>query len=97
MGYRIEYDNRVGKYEIHRMRPRTFPWLLLLSVLLFALLTFGFWEEGAAVLSEALIPGDEEITQRAWSLLTDDLKSGAELREALTVFCREVIHGADPG
>ena len=97
MGYRIEYDNRVGKYEIHSTRPQAFPWLLLLSLLMFALMTFCFWEEGAAVLSEALIPGDEEITQRAWSSLTDDLKSGAELREAVTVFCREVIHGADPG
>ena len=41
-----------------------------------------------------LIPGDPTVTKEAAALMVDELKVGASLRDAITVFCKEILHGA---
>lgn len=96
MGYRIEYDGRAGKYEIRSRSPWRFPLLLSCAVGLFLLATFPFWEEGAEYIREALVPGENEVTTAALKNLTARLRQGDSLRDAVTAFCQDVIHGVLP-
>ena len=91
MSYRIDYDSRAGKYEV-RKDLDLFPWILA-ALGIFLMLTFCFWPEGAAELKEFLIPGKDAVTVQAFSAMTDDLRSGASILEALEAFCNSVIHG----
>lgn len=92
MSYRIEYDSRAGKYEV-RKDMDLFP-LVLASFGLFLLLTFCLWPTGAAELKAFLIPGEDAVTVAAFSAMTDDLRSGASIMDAVEAFCRSVIHGS---
>lgn len=40
-----------------------------------------------------LIPGEDAVTVQAFQNMTDDLRSGATLGDAVEAFCRFVIHG----
>jgi hypothetical protein len=91
MSYRIEYDCGAGKYEV-REEADIFPWILA-AFGIFLLLTFCFWTEGASVLKEILIPGEDMVTIQAFSAMTDDLRSGATILDAVESFCKAVIHG----
>lgn len=95
MAYRIEYDTKVGKYEIRQNPPTGFPVLLAAVLVLFLAVTFLFWEDGAAVLKDVLIPGDDAVTILALQTMTEELKSGVPVRDALAAFCSDVIHGAE--
>lgn len=90
MGYRIEYDGRAGKYEV-KPEGKGFAKILLFFVILFAALTL--WPNGAQKLRSFLIPGDDTVTVQAFRNMTDDLRSGAAVGEAVEAFCRYVIHG----
>lgn len=92
MGYRIEYDRGNGKYEVKKERPHHFV-LLLGGFCLFFLLALNFWPEGAAALRSALIPGEDAVTVQAFQIMTDDLRSGASVYDAVEAFCRFVIYG----
>ena len=91
MSYRIEYDGREGKYEVRRER-NILPILVLFAAafLFVALCTQPQWVEK---LRNLLIPGEDGVTIQAFHNMTDDLRSGASVGEALEVFCRFVIHG----
>lgn len=93
MGYRIEYDGRIDKYEVTKDHSWRFPMLTFGAFILFAVLTYHFWPEGSAQLRALLIPGDDAVTVQAFHNMTDDLRSGASVTEALYAFCRYVIHG----
>lgn len=94
MGYRIEYDGQIGKYEVRRDTPKRFPILITGALAGFLLFTYLFWPEGQAKLQSFLIPGDDVLTVQAFHNMTSDLRSGADLSEAVYTFCRYVIHGA---
>lgn len=96
LGYRIEYDGREGKYEIRRYNPYRLPVLLCVAVCLFLLLTFCFWQEGADYIKEAMIPGENAVTVAAFENLTQRLRQGETLQDAVTAFCIDVIHGSAP-
>ena len=91
MGYRIEYDGQAGKYQVHEERKR-FPVLFLFTTGLI-LATMFFWPQGVQELRSMLIPGDDALTLQAFQTMTDDLRSGATVGEAVEAFCRFVIHG----
>lgn len=92
MGYIIEYDSFEKRYEVRRTYPFRFGLLLAAAVALFLFLSFQFWPKGSAFLRAALIPGEEAVTVQAFENLTQDLKAGAPMAEALEAFCVEVIH-----
>ena len=41
-----------------------------------------------------LLPGDPRITAAALETLRENLTAGETLSDAVTAFCREIIHGA---
>lgn len=90
MGYRIEYDGRAGKYEV-KPEGKGLPKVLLCGVILIAALIL--WPQGVQKLKSFLIPGEDALTVQAFHNMTDDLRSGATVGEAVEAFCRYVIHG----
>lgn len=87
MSYRIEYDGRAGKYEV---KPEGRRGAVLLAVLGAALaLAVCFSPE----VRTWLIPGEDAVTVQAFHIMTDDLRSGATISDAVEAFCRFVIHG----
>ena len=95
MGYRIEYDGSSGKYEVKKEKPLGLAAMTLLCFGVFLLLTGLFWPEGREVLGEYLIPGDNQVTLHAARNMGNDLRSGAQLGDALEAFCREVIQSGN--
>lgn len=93
MSYRIEYDGRIDKYEVVPEYRSRLPYFLAAFFCLFLLLTVVFWQEGWEQLKSILIPGEDEITVQAFLNMTDDLRSGAGMRDSIYTFCRSVIHG----
>lgn len=94
MGYRIDYQpiKKVRGLEKRSCRRTA---LTFLSLLLFFLLTWGFWPEGRALLQEALIPGDNAVTVTALENLSNELSAGTELSQALEIFCMDILEGAE--
>jgi hypothetical protein len=90
MSYRIEYDSGAGKYEVVENQS-LFPIFLVAAVVF--LLAISLWPEGRTTFFSWLIPGDDTVTVQAFSSMTDDLRCGAGLWEAVEGFCRAVIHG----
>lgn len=90
MGYRIEYDGRAGKYEV-KPEGKVLPKFLLCAGILAAALCL--WPQEANKLRSFLIPGEDAVTVQAFQNMTDDLRSGATVGEAVEAFCRYVIHG----
>lgn len=91
MGYRIVYDGQAKKYEVHSER-NVFSVFVFIGAALLATALF-FWPQGLEMLRSGLIPGEDAVTVQAFHNMTDDLRSGATVGEAVEVFCRFVIHG----
>jgi hypothetical protein len=90
MSYRIEYDSNVGKYEVRKVHPGRLP-LIVGCVMMAALVMFPRSRETVRAL---LIPGEDAVTVAAVEIMTNDLKSGAGLYDAVFDFCSMVIHGS---
>ena len=41
-----------------------------------------------------LIPGDATVTKYAATQMIENFRSGESVKEAVTVFCKEILHGA---
>ena len=50
---------------------------------------------GPEDLQNYLIPGDPNVTRLAFAQLTEDIRQGDKIGEALTAFCREIIENAE--
>ncbi len=90
MSYRIEYDSKVNKYEVKPEKNYLMP-IMVFSAMILVL--FFFQSDRADAVCSFLIPGEDAVTVQAFSAMTNDLRSGAELWDAVEVFCRAVIHG----
>lgn len=49
---------------------------------------------GLTWVRDVLLPGDPEVTATALENMTDGLRSGESLLDAVTAFCREIIANA---
>lgn len=94
MGYRIEYDGRIDKYEVVKKGSHGLFMLSIGAVGLFLIGTLCFWPQGAAVIRDFLIPGENAVTAAAFTAMRNDLRCGANLRDAVYTFCHAVIYGA---
>ena len=63
---------------------------ILLIVFLVTLRVTGY----GSVIWQSILPGDPEITANAFQNMTDALKCGNGLPQAITTFCETVIEGA---
>ena len=66
--------------------------MIAISFGLFSLLVRLFWPEGREVLMTYLQPGQESVTQIAFSQLMGNLHQGTAIADALTVFCKEILY-----
>lgn len=94
MAYRIVYDQTTNKYEVTRNHTFRFPLILVVSYILFYLITAALWPEGKALIQEVIIPGDNAVTMDAFRTMTDELRAGSAFKDAVYTFCCEIIDGA---
>lgn len=93
MSYRIDYQP-VGMIGHAQKRSVRVCSLTAILFLLFLLLINLFWPYGRNVLQGLLFSGDPAVTVAALDGLTDELRSGVTLTEALRTFCRFIMtHG----
>ena len=93
MGYRIEYGSP-KRHSDKNVRSGRVIWLTGAFLLIFTCLTMQFWPQGRELLEETLLPGDPTVTKQAFSELTQQLRQGEAVGDAVAAFCREVIDGA---
>lgn len=95
MSYRIVYGEEPLCYRRNQLRLRNVARYTLVCIVLFAVLTVGFWPSGRDALLEAILPGDAAVTRQAIVNMAENLKSGEAIGDAVTVFCREIVDGAN--
>ena len=94
MPYRIDYS--AGCSRKKPLRPGlpkpTIKAALIVLVPLAGALTVKI--VGLSWVQEVLLPGDPAVTAAALENMTDGLRSGDSLLDAVTAFCREIIANA---
>ena len=92
MAYKIQYGNP-GRIERFKSRQNSNKFIIAKYVIIYAgiLTVFLLWKAGKL---EALVPGDREVTQRAFWKMVEDVKVGESLESAVTTFCEEILVSA---
>ena len=91
MAYKIQYSPETRRrYPGVKIRNRIQrgSWVLLLLIVTAACLVQFYG------IPDLLIPGDPVVTREAAATMMNELKEGTSLNEAITVFCKEILHGA---
>lgn len=89
MAYKMEYDlispNKRTTIQLKtKCKDRPKRWIVL--GLLIALVAI-------CVFTDALIPGDAEVTKAAMNELVNDIKGGEQVVDAFAAFCQTVLQG----
>ena len=88
MSYYVEYNPELTeKYPISKNKKRIAFGRILISIVAVMLSIYCLTQNNVR---EFLIPGDPDITVKATEELVEDIKNGAPLIDALTVFCETV-------
>lgn len=88
MGYRIVYgadpfiEQKPGKRHLRSLTAG--------FALAFLILVRCFWPQGTALLRRVLLPGD----MAAFQQMTDEIRAGEPIADAVTAFCRSVVEEA---
>lgn len=90
MGYRIDYQP-IKKVRNLEKRTAGVPAMTALFLMLFFMLVFSFWPQGAELLREMLIPGDPDVTVAALETFAQELQCGESLYSAFDTFCRQLL------
>lgn len=91
MAYIIQYSPQSNHHYPGVKARRRIParyWLGLLILVTAACLVRFYG------IPDFLIPGDPVVTRKAASLMMNELKEGISVNDAVTVFCKEILHGA---
>ena len=91
VSYIIQYTPEADRRYPHRNKPHKVRWgsiLLILSVAASAI-----WIRMNGV-PDAVIPGDPVVTKAAAVEMVERIKRGDSLNEVVTVFCKEILDGA---
>ena len=91
MGYKINYlpqgDMIIYKRKRQRVGTKKVGYVGTILVII-AVLLAGIQKENVLRL---IIPGDPEVTKAAFSEMTEELKRGESMQDALTAFCRSIL------
>lgn len=91
MSYRITYGKQPRKYtRRHFSHKKAIICAACAIILLISLHLSGI---GAAIW-RFLLPGDPAVTEAALFGIIENLRSGADLSDTVTVFCKEILNGA---
>lgn len=94
MGYRVEYGPKEPKKESKIWKQIRMQLLTAAFLLMFCLGVRETWPAGTAKLKEFLLPGQPAVTETALQNFVANLKEGSDIRDAITVFCEEIIENA---
>lgn len=90
MGYKIQYGPEL-KTEIKSRAFWKKHWkaaaLLTTTAAALILVSLGEWD--------LFLPGDADVTHRALTELTENIRGGESFSDAITAFCLEIIEGAE--
>ncbi len=90
MAYRVDYLPVKKIRGAEKCRSRIAA-LTALFFLLFVFLIHNTWPRGTQVLQGLLFPGDVQAAAAALEDLTQNLRTGQPLPEALEVFCQTIV------
>lgn len=94
MGYKILYNPEMKeKFPEAKRNMFTQKFIKVLAVAAITVLIFSVL--GRENVVDYFIPGDPDITQAAFETMVNELKNGAAVKNAVAVFCREIITGAE--
>ena len=93
MSYRIEYGPEIPAPEKKSGGNRGMRFWTAVFLLAFVFLVRQNWPEGTRVLRSFLLPGEPSVTEAALFEMVEALRTGGQAGEALTAFCRQIIHG----
>lgn len=89
MSYRIDYQ---GPKKVRGAEKRRLGLPALIGLCFLLIIgAWAVWPEGAAVLKELLIPGDNAVTVGALEEMAAGLGAGESLCAAFSGFCRQVM------
>ena len=94
MAYRIDYSSAGNQRKPLRKNIPTPVIKTTLFVLALVAGAVAMKVVGLTWVRDVLLPGDPEITANALQNMTDNLRSGESLLDAVTAFCREIIANA---
>lgn len=92
MGYRIVYDGPVPEMKTRTNSTVRLRTMVAAFFLLFSIFVRLFWPEGTKTLQSVFLPAQLSITEQAFSELVHDCRQGQPLDDAISVFCRRIIH-----
>ena len=95
MSYQIAYpgtNHMEQNYTQRTKKNKIFPVVVILCVTILAVLVYTL---GLDAVSSFLIPGNDAVTVAAFEQMQADLKGGMPVKDAVTVFCKEIIESAD--
>lgn len=91
MGYQINYQesgNRIFLPDKIRRKPMKYIGITLALGFVIAFLL-------SPAIKSVLIPGDKAVTTAAFDSFTESIRDGGSIKDAFTVFCKEIIAGAE--
>ena len=92
MVYRVQYTPqeayRYPPIKSKRKKGRGKGWTLLLAV------GIALWLLLSGV-PDFLIPGDPQVTRSAATEMISQMKTGTPVHDAVTVFCKQILDGAN--
>ena len=92
MGYRIVYGPEISCTKRKKGTNFRFRCFIASGFLAFAVLVRCFWPEGCEKLRMTVLPEAATEVQLAVETMVTDLSQGSTLEDALTAFCRDVMH-----
>lgn len=94
MAYRIDYSADGKRYrKIRRpLPPSAYKTIFMVAALIIGAVMIKIY--GLNWVREILLPGDPDVTAAALENMTEGLKNGDSLLEAVTAFCREIVANA---
>lgn len=91
MSYRIVYGPEIKTKPQPGVSTTRYRSMIAGFLLLFALTVKILWPEGAQVLREMVMPTDLTVTEQAFQSMMEDLRSGEDLGDVITVFCKQIL------
>ena len=94
MAYRIDYSSAGNQRK--PMHPRLSAPVIKTTLFVVAVIAgaVAIKTIGLTWVRDILLPGDPEVTAAALQNMTDGLRSGDSLLDAVTAFCREIVANA---
>ncbi|MBO5129740.1 MAG: hypothetical protein J6B95_05290 [Oscillospiraceae bacterium] len=93
MAYRIDYGSGIRNQRTKRGGVLRLQTMTAACLLIFTLVVSRIWPEGTQQLRQYLLPGEQPV-QTAFLEMTEQLRSGVSVEDALTAFCIHIIEDA---